>query len=237
MQTAWHDLPDRPVRSLTVGRPRADHAEVVVVPGLGALGYLLPLVDACGAWSRVHLLDLPGYGDRRTARCPSRLTDVAASVEQWLRHVPTAPVLLLGHSTGAQAALHAAVTVPELVSGLVLVGPTFPPEARTWWPLLGRAARTVVHERTGELPAVLPDYVRSRGRVLTLLRTALHDRPEDVAGRVPCPRLVLRGRHDHLATEAWTRSLGPARTLPGAHNVPFTHPDAVAAEVEPLAAR
>ena len=63
--------------------------------------------------------------------------------------------------------------------------------------------------------------------MIILLRTAMDDRPEDAVGRLTCPRLVLRGRHDHLAPEAWARSLGPVVELPGAHDVPFTHPQAV----------
>ena len=231
METVWHQLPDRPVRSLTAGVGTQEGPDVVLVPGLGALGYLLPLVDACSAWARVHLLDLPGYGHPRTARCSSRLTDVTAALVQWLDHVPRRPVLLVGHSTGAQAALHAAVALPERVAGLALLGPTFTPKARRWLPLVARTARTVVHERPLEVPAVAPYYWRSHGRVLTLLRTSMRDRPEDAVGRITCPHLVVRGRHDHLAPEAWARSLAMTVTVPGAHNMPFTHPHAVAAEV------
>jgi len=237
VEIAWHQLPDRPVRSLVCGAPAGDVPEVVLVPGLGALGYVLPLVDACSAWSRVHLLDLPGYGHASTVRCSSRLADVAATLAQWLQLVPERPVLLLGHSTGAQVALRAAVAVPERVEALALAGPTFPPQARRWLPLVSRAARTVVHERLTEAPGAVPYYLRSRGHVLTLLRTSMRDRPEDVVTRLTCPRLVLRGRHDHLAPEAWARSLGPCLTLSGAHNIPFTQPVAVAAAVERLARR
>jgi pimeloyl-ACP methyl ester carboxylesterase len=126
-----------------------------VVPGLGALGYLLPTVQPCSAWTRVHLLDVPGFGHRATARCPASLADVARAVTDWLDAVPDRPVLLVGHSTGAQAALHAALAVPERVTVLSLAGPTFPPEARRWRPLAARVARTARHERLGLLPATV----------------------------------------------------------------------------------
>lgn len=230
-----HELPDRRVRSVVAGTAVEGRPDVVFVPGLGALGYLLPLVDACSSWARVHLLDLPGYGDPDTARCSSRLPDVVAALVRWLVQVPERPVLLVGHSTGAQAALQAAVAAPERVAALALLGPTFPPEARRWLPLAARVARTLVHERPGEALAVAPYYWRSRGRVLTLLRTAMGDTPEDVVDGLRCPCLVVRGRHDHLAPEQWARRLGTTITVPGAHNTPFTHPHAVAAAMERLA--
>ena len=127
----WDLVDGRPVRSLVTG---TGSQELVVVPGLGALGYLLPLVRACASWARVHLLDLPGFGARTTARLPADLPAVSAALRAWLDRVPDAPVVLLGHSTRAQAALHAARAVPG--RRLVLAGATFPPHARRPWPLL-----------------------------------------------------------------------------------------------------
>jgi pimeloyl-ACP methyl ester carboxylesterase len=223
------------VRSLVLGDARPGIPELVVVPGLGALGYLLPAVRRCAARTRVHLLDLPGFGSPRTAGCPSSLQDVSAAASAWLTTVPGAPVVLVGHSTGGQAALRAAVASPEAVSGLVLSGITFPPQARRPLPLLRRVARTLVHESPREVPAVAREYVRGGGRLLQLLLSSLHDRPEDHVGSVTSPLHVVRGRHDHLCDAAWADSLaaraprGRSVELPGAHNTPTTHPEQTAA--------
>ena len=217
----WHLVDGRPVRSLVTG---AGTPELVVVPGLGALGYLVPLVRACAAWTRVHLLDLPGFGSRTTARLPADLPAVSAALAAWLQSVPDAPVVLLGHSTGAQAALHAARARPDRVRRLVLAGATFPPQARRWAPLAARVLATLPSEQLGELPAVLPYYARGRGRVLDLLRTALAEAPtSDGLG----PPVVLRGEHDHLSPPAWAARLaagGPVVELPGGHNAVWTSP-------------
>ena len=237
MNVSEHHAGDRLIRSRWLGTTRPGRPPLVVVPGLGALGYLHPTIRACADWTVAFLLDLPGYGSADTAGCPSTLQAVTTAVAGWLRVVPREPVLLLGHSTGAQAALHAALAVPDRVAGLVLAGPTFPPQARTWGALAGRVARTAVRERPGELPAVWPEYVRSRGRFLSLLRTGMADRPEDVIDGVSCPLLVLRGRHDAVSPQDWAQRLGAGgtcRTLPGAHNFPFTHPQATSEAVRSL---
>ena len=229
MTPVWHDVGSRPVRSLVLGTAHAGVPELVVVPGLGAPGYLLPGLRACASWTRVHLLDVPGFGHRRTARLPADLTTTAEVVTAWLAQVPAAPVVLMGHSTGAQVSLRAAAG--EQVVRVVAAGITFPPEARRPLPLLLRLLRTLVHERPGELPAVLPSYLRGARRLPELLRSALADRPEDAVPRIPVPLLVLHGQHDRLCPQSWAQRLaaaapdGRAIRLPGAHNVPWTHPE------------
>ena len=216
------------MRSLVAGTPRDGVPELVVVPGLGALGYLVPTVRACAAWTRVHLLDLPGFGSRRTAHLPADVASVAATVSAWLSAAGLAPVTLLGHSTGAQAALRAGVQSPELLARLVLAGATFAPRDRALGPLVRDVGRTLLHERPGELPAVLPYYLRGAGRLPALLRSSLADRPEDRVGDVRPPVLVLHGRHDRLCPPAWAGALaqgarkGRAVVLPGAHNTVWT---------------
>ena len=228
----WHLVDGRPVRSLVTG---AGAPELVVVPGLGALGYLVPLVQACAAWTRVHLLDLPGFGARTTARLPADLAAVSAALSAWLAQVPDAPVLLLGHSTGAQAALRAARTRPDRVRRLVLAGATFPPQARRRAQLLRRVLATLPAEQPGQLPAVLPSYARGRGRLVELLRSGLADEPSSDG---LAPPVVLRGEHDRLCPPAWARHLaadGPVITLPGGHNAVWTRPDLASAALREAA--
>ena len=61
------------MRALVSGEVRDGVPEVVLLPGLGAPGYMLDLLHACGAWTRARLLDLPGFGSPRTADCPREL--------------------------------------------------------------------------------------------------------------------------------------------------------------------
>jgi pimeloyl-ACP methyl ester carboxylesterase len=222
----WTEVDGRPVRSLALGRG----PELVVVPGLGALGYLSPVLLRLATTVRVTLLDLPGFGRRTTADLPASLEEVARAAAGWLRAADLGPVVLAGHSTGAQAALRAALLEPDRVRALLLGGPTFPPRLRTLPPLAAAVLRTLVHESPAELPAVAPDYARGGRRLVDLLRTAMADRPEDAVGRVRVPVAVVRGRHDHVSPADWCARLAPGRvrTVPGAHNATWTHPVATA---------
>jgi pimeloyl-ACP methyl ester carboxylesterase len=79
--------------------------------------------------------------------------------------------------------------------------------------------------------------------VAQYLGSALRDRPEDLVGAVDVPVLLLRGRRDALCPLPWARELadtcpdGELRTLPGSHNVPYTHPGAVSLQIGSLARR
>jgi pimeloyl-ACP methyl ester carboxylesterase len=238
----WTQLDHRPVRSLQAGASHPDRPELVLVPGLGALNCLLPLVRACAGWTRVHLLDLPGFGHASTAACPASLTAVAHDVAAWLDAVPVGPVLLAGHSTGAQAAVRAALFRPQRVSSLVLTGPTFPPDARHWRRLAALVLRTIPHEPLGLIGATAPQFLRGRGGVLTLLRTAMDDVPEARIADLPCPVTVVRGAHDAVCPERWAVALagraadGRCVTLPGAHNFPYSAPGPAARALREAAA-
>jgi pimeloyl-ACP methyl ester carboxylesterase len=87
----------------------------------------------------------------------------------------------------------------------------------------------------------VPDYVRGGARLGQYLGSALRDRPEDHLAQVSGPVLLLRGRKDRLCPLPWAQRLvdgrpdAEVRTLPGSHNVPYTHPGAVALQIGALA--
>jgi pimeloyl-ACP methyl ester carboxylesterase len=249
----WWSSAGRPVRALVASPAGASpvKAEATatlprlrIVPGLGAMGYVLDLLHACGAWSEAALLDLPGYGNDVTKDCPADLDTLTPVAAGCLGAPGEPPVVLVGHSTGAQLALRAAVWAPSRVAALVLIGITFDPPVRRHKARLVPRLRTYLHERPREVLLTAPDFARGRGRVTQYLRSALADRPEDHVREVTCPVLLLRGQRDTLCPAPWAEQLaalsggeGQALTLPGAHNVPYTHPGAVALEIGRLAQR
>ncbi|MEU0060141.1 alpha/beta hydrolase [Streptomyces sp. NPDC006334] len=223
-----------------MGTPRLDEpgVPVVVVPGLGAPGYLLRTVECCARSGPARLLDVPGFGDPSGPVCSEEVGAIADTVARWLAAVPRAAVVLAGHSTGAQAALHATVQVPERVRALVLLGPTFPPRLRRMQPLFGAFARTAVHEVPSVVPAVLPSYLKAGPRrLLTCIRSGQADAPEDVVSAVTCPVTVVAGEHDALCPPEWVEHLarrarrGRGVLVPGAHAFPHPHPAVTAALV------
>lgn len=220
---------DGGVRSLSAGGPRGGPV-VALVPGLGALGYLSDTLTACGAWGRAFLLDLPGFGHPPPRPCPPEVPAIAGALSRWLDAVAgDDPVVLVGHSTGAQAALRAAAERPDRVRALVLLGPTFPPRQRRLPALVRAAARDLARERLVLVPVVLPYYLRGGPRGLAaMVRSAQRDEPERAIPRVRCPVLLVRGEQDTFATREWVDRLaaaapdGEAVTIPGAaHTFPY----------------
>jgi pimeloyl-ACP methyl ester carboxylesterase len=167
---------------------------------------------------------------------------MAVALAHWLEATERRDVVLLGHSTGAQAVLKTAQLIPELIRGLVLAGLTLNPDARTVPALLRRAIRTLPHEVPAELPAVIPSYIASGGRpLLRLIRSAIADRP----GGPPGPTAHHAQRRNYRPTRRLrTASMGPAtrrprlspiRHLPGAHNGCFPHAQAADTALRSLA--
>lgn len=199
--------------------------EVVVLPGMGALPYLRPLVRELARHRSVAVLDVPGFRPGPDAPLPTSVPALGSVVSRWVRE--NAPgALLLGHSTGAQLALHAAALRAPL-RGLALVSTTFAPQVRT----VPRAAAALLsgvrHEPVHALLENLPTYARGGRRTVAFLRAGLADDPAQVAAAVQLPALLVRGRHDHLSTTSWnerlSRILGASLVeLPGAHGVPHS---------------
>jgi pimeloyl-ACP methyl ester carboxylesterase len=97
---------------------------IVLVPGMGDLraGYrfLAPALRAAGY--RVACTDLRGHGDS-DATFPSYGDEETAGDVVALISELGGPAVVVGNSMGAGSAVLAAAQRPELVSGLVLVGP------------------------------------------------------------------------------------------------------------------
>ncbi|MEU5179290.1 alpha/beta hydrolase [Streptomyces longwoodensis] len=223
------------VRSMGTAELGAGGVPVVLVPGLGAPGYLLRTLERCARSGPARLLDVPGHRDPAGRACGDTLGALAHTVARWLTDVPGGPVVLAGHSTGAQVALHAAALRPGRVRALVLMAPTFPPRLRRMGSLVGAAFHTAVQESPGVVPAVLPSYLAAGPRrLLACARSAQADAPEEVLPRVTCPVTVVGAEHDVLSPPGWVRYLagraarGRAVVVRGAHAFPHRHPDATA---------
>ncbi len=97
---------------------------VVLVPGMGDLRstyrHVAPMLRAAGY--RVAVTDLRGHGDSDARFSVYGDEATAGDLIALVEHLG-GPALLVGNSLGAGAAALVAALRPELVSGLVLVGP------------------------------------------------------------------------------------------------------------------
>lgn len=210
-----------------------EHPPIVLLPGLGIIRYLLPLVRRVVTWTEITVLDLPGWSVRHRRNCRPDVGEIGRVAARWLEAQDRRDVLLLGHSTGSQAALHAAALVPDRLSGLVLASPVFAPPLRRSRQLAGAIARTLPHEQWAELPAVLPASLASRLVPLArLLRSGMNEDPEVLARVLSVPASVITGSEDAVSPTDWSAQLaeacgGDCYVHPGGHNACFVDPEGV----------
>ena len=217
-----------------------DASCAVFVPGLGLPQYLRPTVDHLtehGVFCVV--LDLPGFQARGRHGCPPDVDALATAVAEWVTpHRLPGPLILVGHSTGAQAALAAAIRLQDRIRrlALVLAGPTFLPEHRRLLPLAAAVVPAYRRESLGEL-VQLPTLLRNAAGVAAVVKSGMRDAPERRLPQLRVPLVLTAGEADTFAPERWLRSLAacagtPAMTvriLPGSHNNPFTYPEPLGA--------
>lgn len=224
---------------------------VFIAPGLGFPRYLLGFALALHrSGSRVVLVDQLAWRGPRPRVRPT-MEGLGAAGAQVVRLLGSAspamtdsgtdpaPVIVFGHSTGAQVALEAVLRLPPTRPPLrlVMAGPTFQPSHRR----LGRmalAALTAYREDNPRELAVLRDLAKVRLDIVQLVDSARRHRPEDRVGGLRVPLTLTAGTNDSFAPLPWLQTLAAASgsggrvvRVPGSHNNPFTHPDEVAAVV------
>jgi pimeloyl-ACP methyl ester carboxylesterase len=165
---------------------------------------------------------LPGYGCPADPGADLSPPALAARASAALEGV--GPFVLAGHSSGCQVAAHLAASAADLVTGLVLVGPTTDPRGRGWLQLARRWSRTAAHEDPRQVPALVRQYAATGlGVMARAMDAARRNAIQDVLPAVHCPVLVVRGPRDRICPADWAALLGRSHTLTrGGHMVPWT---------------
>jgi pimeloyl-ACP methyl ester carboxylesterase len=202
---------------------------VVMVHGLAVSHrYLMPLAAKLAGYHPVHVIDLPGFG---LSDDPGRVLDVTEHADHlaaWLEAAEVPPVVLVGNSFGCQVAVDLAVRHADRARGLVLVGPTMDPSARTASRQIVRWLRDTAREDPLQLPILARD-VRDAGphRVVGTLTHALRDPIERKLPMVRVPALVTRGSREPIVPLAWAQAatrllpFGELAVVPGPHNANY----------------
>jgi pimeloyl-ACP methyl ester carboxylesterase len=194
----------------------------------------------------VYTLDLPGHG-RSEGRGSETIEGYAAAVTAFLDHVAAGPTVIVGHSMGGAVAQTMALSEPENVSSVVLVGTG----ARL---RVAPAILEGIHQDFAKAVDLITRYAWSSGVDPSLTELgwdALRDTGPDVLfgdflacdrfdvmdrlGQVDVPALVIGGSDDRLTPLKYSRFLSEqipdARlvTVEGAgHMVMLERPDVVA---------
>lgn len=102
----------------------APRSSVVLLHGFTQTGACFgPLADALGADHGVIRPDLPGHG-AAAGLATLDLDGIASHLAAAIGPTLDAPAVWIGYSLGGRVALHVALSHPEVVSGLVLIGAT-----------------------------------------------------------------------------------------------------------------
>lgn len=176
---------------------------------------------------RIHLIDLPGFGQAKGPPADWGTPQYADIVEQYLATHVRGPVVLVGHSFGGRVALRLAARRLPAVLGVVLLGVPGLPN-RQW--TRARLRRTgirllrrlliAVKPLTGDAPLAWhtrrygsKDYLAAGDLRSILVRTVNEDLT-DCARQSSCPFLLIYGTDD-TETPPWLgfgyRALMPAR--------------------------
>jgi len=188
---------------------------VVLVHGLaGSHRWWRSTLPALTPHFRVSVPELVGFGASRPVLRQPDMEAMSRLLVDWMDAVDIASAHLVGHSMGAQVALHVAADAPDRVDRLVLAAPAGMP--REFSPTaLARFAAEIAPPRAWGDPLFLPTIARDalRAGPRTLWSAARHILTDDVRPLLPSVRsrtLVVYGALDPLIPEAHARAIADA---------------------------
>ncbi|MFN2606326.1 MAG: alpha/beta fold hydrolase [Acidimicrobiales bacterium] len=217
---------------------------VVLVHGIVSSRYLLPTARWLAQRRPVVAVDLPGFGASARPRRQPGIRVLADALTAALGELGVDRPVVVGHSLGVHVVVDLAVRHPEMVGGVVLVGPTGDPAAATVARLSWRWLACAVREPLGFNLLVLREVAEvGPRRMLASARHAVADPLVAKLAQVALPALVLRGSADRIAPPPWVQEVDARlpdsrrRVLAGvAHTVVYSAPDRVGALVDDFAA-
>lgn len=195
---------------------------VVLLHGLsGSARWWRYTVPALAAAYTVHVPELCGFGRSKPALRDFTIDELSAVMAEWLQLNGLSHIRLVGHSMGAQIAIHLASDAPMLIERLVLVSASGIPRPLAPAELL-RFVSEVVPPRAWGAPTFLPSIVADalRAGPLVLTRATLALISDDVRprlARVQAPTLLIWGALDPLTPLEHGELM--AKAIPGARLV------------------
>lgn len=227
---------------VSVGSPPVS-PPVVLVHGIVSSRYLLPTASWLAQRRPVVAPDLLGFGASERPRYQPTIGELADVLRSTIDEVGLAKPVLVGHSIGVHVVAELALRHPEVVSGLVLAGPTGDPRLRTVRALWGRWMASAPSEPLAFNALVLREIAEIGPlRMVSAARRAVaHPLALKLPGLTP-PVLVVRGERDRVTPDDWARQIADTvvdarlAVLPGvAHTIVYSAPDRLGALIDGFA--
>ena len=230
------------VRS-TPGPGTPDAPVFVLVHGIGMSHRYFDRMHAeLAAAGAVHSVDLPGFGRSPKPADGVSIEQYADYLGELLPMLSVRPVVLVGHSMGAQFVTETAVRHPAVVAHLVLIGGVTDPTRNSALRQAVALGRDTLKEPVNGTMIVVRDYLLCGPRwYLATLRPMLAYRTDLRLRDVCAPTLVIRGEDDPVSRHDWGVHLaaqaprGKLLELPGRHLVHFSAAAATAAGIREYA--
>jgi pimeloyl-ACP methyl ester carboxylesterase len=190
----------------------------ICVPSMGDLRgeyrFLVPQLVAAGY--HAISLDVRGHGESSTNWSDFSVAGIGSDILALIRHLNAGPAIIIGTSMAAGAAVWAAAEAPELISGLVLIGPFVRGDgdrilqlmfaalfARPWGPSMWLKYYSTLYPTRkpadfAEYAAALRANLKAPGRMEALhqMLNASKTASEQRLPRVTAPVVVLMGSKD-----------------------------------------
>ncbi len=165
---------------------------------------------------RVHLVDLPGFGDAAPPPSDWDTRAYASLVEHYLAEQAAGTVVLVGHSFGGRVAVRVAASRPAWLHGVVLLA--VPGLPATGWSR-ARVRRATIRALRRLLVALRPltgpgpvswhtgrfgskDYLAASGALRPIFVRTVNEDLTESARHSSCPFLLVYGQDD-TETPAW----------------------------------
>ena len=196
-------------------------------------------------------LDLPGFGHSPEPPTGSGSPEYAELCAAVLTELTPEPCVLVGHSFGGRVAVCLAAEHPELVRGLVLTGVPLLRSQTAGKPALRYRVGRSLHRRgllsDTRMEALRQQYgsadYRAASPVMrTVLVKVVAESYADQLGRLQCPTTLVWGARDTAAPLAVAEAAlaitphAELEVLDADHDLPLTHPDAIASACRALLA-
>ncbi len=214
---------------------------VICVPSMGDLRgeYRFLLQQLVGAGYRAISLDVRGHGETSTDWPDFSVAGVGSDILALIRHLDAGPAIVIGTSMAAGAGVWAAAEAPELIGGLVLIGPFVRGDsdkllqvifaalfARPWGPSMWLKYYATLYPTCrpadfAEYSAALRANLKSPGRMEALqhMLNASKAASEQRLPHVTAPVTVLMGSRDRDFKEPEGEAKWVAHSLRGTYTM------------------